>query len=87
AYGSTHVVIADPKLAQPEFMPEFWGMLSSLGPSRAIVKYFYTNTQLADAARARGFKSWGYMYEANLTDDASWRDKASKWDMLGLEYS
>ncbi|WP_457836026.1 hypothetical protein, partial [Staphylococcus aureus] len=44
AYGSTHVVIADPKLAQPEFMPEFWGMLSSLGPSRAIVKYFYTNT-------------------------------------------
>jgi glycerophosphoryl diester phosphodiesterase len=53
-----------------------------------VVKYFHTATQLADAARARGYKSWGYAYftDVNGTNTTQLSATQAKWDFLGMEY-
>lgn len=85
-YGYSHVIVMDPKLTPPELFPEFWAMCDSLGPERVAVKFFYTATHLADEAARRGYRTWGYLYETNLTKDPTWAEKASKWSLLGMEY-
>jgi hypothetical protein len=52
------------------------------------VKYFHTATQLADLARSRGYKSWGYAYFVDVdgTNSVQLSATQAKWDFLGMEY-
>lgn len=82
AYGSSHVLVADPKLSAADVE----GFVRFFDPQRTIMKYSFDATWLADAWRAKGFKTWGYAYPAHL-DDGRLAGAVSHWDCLGMEYS
>lgn len=54
------------------------------GPSRFVAKQFYTGTIIADAAHARGYKTWGYYYDADTPNIAATQ---ASWDLLGEDLS
>ena len=84
-YGASHVLFIDPKyqntLSRREELLDL--LLTKLPADRIVAKYYLTNTVWADEARARGVKSWGYLYEADLSLLAT---HAGKWDMLGMKW-
>lgn len=85
-YGDTHVLMLDPKHRHSSHRSEFLDICEQLGPERCIVKFYYSESSLATAAAARGLKSWGYCYEADLTDPQL-NTRLAPWTLLGLEYS
>jgi hypothetical protein len=87
-FGSTHIMILDPKYTWIDslaYRDEFWALADMVGTSRAIIKFFIDTAGIATAAQSRGYQSWGYAYEATLSDPnwATW--VAAPWTMLGME--
>lgn len=85
AYYNSHIFFVDAKHATA-FREELLDMMDSLpgAPTdRFIAKYFGVASQWAISARARGYKTWGYFYEANLADIPTFQ---GFYDILGMEY-
>lgn len=88
-YTPTHVVIVDPKYAIGTYNTEFLNLLDAHGGNSKIVVKFYGAgsgaVSLADAAAARGYQTWGYFYDTDVTsgDLAAWQ---SHWSILGMNY-
>src|SRR5690606_32345535 len=62
AYGQSHVLMLDPKYGGWD-MDGFLGLILDYMPAdRAVIKFFYTATDVALAAHARGLLTWGYYY-------------------------
>lgn len=86
-FGSSHVLVFDVKNAS-SFLSEFLDIIAAEMPtSRAIIKFYGVGSGaggIADAARARGMKSWGYFYQVDVDNGglAAWQ---SKWDLLGMD--
>lgn len=87
-YGSTHIIIVDPKYRHSTHRAEFFTKIGQLlDKSRTIVKFSYDNVSFRDMAKAQGWKTWGYGYAENLINDPNWSTRMSGWDILGMEYS
>lgn len=84
-YGSTHVLMLDPKYRHSSHRSEFLDICEAVGPDHCMVKFYVDNTSLAAAAAARGLKTWGYAYPADLSDP-SFSTWASAWTTLGMTY-
>lgn len=85
AYYSSHVIFVDPKHATNyrEELLDMMDALSGTPTDRFVAKYFGVASLWAQSARARGYKTWGYFYEANLTDIPTFQ---GYYDILGMEY-
>jgi glycerophosphoryl diester phosphodiesterase len=86
AYYSSHIIFVDPKHAT-DFREELLDMMDNLPGTptdRLVAKYFGVASLWAQSARARGYKTWGYFYEANLADIPTFE---GYYDYLGMEYS
>ncbi|WP_341935355.1 hypothetical protein MRBLWO14_001002 [Microbacterium sp. LWO14-1.2] len=88
-FTSTHVAIVDPKHAIGTYNTEFLNLLDAHGgPSKIVVKFYGAGSgavALADAAAARGYQTWGYFYDTDVTSGelAAWQ---SHWSILGMNY-
>lgn len=86
-YTPERVCIADPKTDVGQ-IAAFLNLLDAHGgPSKIIVKFFGVGTgatALADAARLRGYQTWGYFYESDYTNGDMARDQ-SHWSILGMD--
>lgn len=93
-YGSTHVIVADPKYALGGYRTEFLNMVyNDLGPSRAIIKYSGVGSgaaALAIAARDMGFETWGFFYAGDASaaqgGNGNLQTWGGNWTILGMEY-
>ena len=89
AYAETHTIFVDPKAASPEHYPELLALMDAAGPKATdsfVAKAFCTTTGWADAARARGYRTWGYYYGRDLADGSTpLAASQASWDLLGLD--
>lgn len=85
AYGSTHVIMIDPKSIQSTHYPQLLNMMDAAGgPSRWLGKWVGSNANWSTALRSRGYKSWGAYYS---TDDRSMVTASQgQWDILGFNF-
>ena len=84
SYGSSHVLVIDPKYRLNESSALFDLLLTMQPASRMVAKYAGNGRGLADIVRPKGITSWGYYYAA--TWDAN-KQYASAWDLLGMEWN
>lgn len=85
AYYDSHIIFVDPKHAT-DFREELLDMMDALpgtSTDRFVAKYFGVASLWAQSAKARGYTTWGYFYEANLTDIPTFE---GYYDILGMEY-
>lgn len=93
-YGSTHVIVADPKHALGSYRTEFLNMVNrDLGPTKAIIKYSGGGSgaaALSTAAQALGFQTWGFFYAGDASaaqgGNGSMQTWAGSWTTIGMEY-
>lgn len=52
------------------------------GYQRIVIKQYYNNTAVPAAAHARGYRTWGYYYDADVVNAPTTQQN---WDYLGLE--
>lgn len=85
-WADSHVFFIDPKYNHQR-TAELFGKLDALtSPERVVIKFFGDNWRLADAARAAGYKSWGYFYPGDF-DSGMYAANKNAWDYLGLPYN
>ena len=83
-YGSSHVIFLDPKYGGWD-MDGFLGVILDHMPAEnVVIKFFYTATDVANAAHARGLLTWGYYYQDSA---ASIPTTHGPWDILGMDYT
>jgi hypothetical protein len=85
-YYDSHVIMVDPKFAVG-FRSEMLDMMDAMPGTptdKFLVKYYGVSSALATDARARGYKTWGYFYQADAANFAAYQ---GYWDILGLEFS
>lgn len=93
-YGSTHILVADPKYALGSYRTEFLNLVySSVGTGRAIIKYSGAGSgavALSTAAQAMGFETWGYFYATDASSaqggDGNLQTWGPYWTIVGMEY-
>lgn len=91
-YYATHVIFIDPKVATPGFRQELLDMMDALPgvPTDRIVAKYYgvsggiSNTGWAFEASSRGYTTWGYFYQSDAANFATYQ---GRWDILGLDYN
>jgi hypothetical protein len=86
AYYSTHVIFVDPKVAIA-FASELLNMMDAMPgtpTSRFIAKYYGVSSGWAGLASGRGYKTWGYFYQADVPSLATYQ---GQWDILGMDYT
>jgi hypothetical protein len=85
-YGQTHVIFIDPKNINTAGRAALLDLLDTYENStdRFVAKYFGVTTAWPTEARARGYKTWGYFYEADLASVATYEPL---WDILGMEHA
>jgi len=90
AYGRSHTIFVDPKVVSTEHLGELFALMAALPrPTETFVAKGYCTAQAwpVDAA-ARGFRTWGYYYAAELTADAAMLSRTQeRWSWLGLDYT
>jgi len=94
-YGSTHIIVADPKYALGTYRTEFLNMvLNDVGTQRAIIKYSGSGSGavgLSTAARALGFETWGFFYatdaSAALGGNGGLQTWGPSWTLIGMDYT
>ncbi len=93
-YGSTHIIVADPKYALGTYRTEFLNMVNNdLGPTRAIIKYSGPGSGaagLSTAAQALGFQTWGFFYIGDASaaqgGNGALQTWGPSWTLIGMEY-
>lgn len=82
-YGMSRILFIDNKAAK--HVDEFFDLLDSYaGNTRYVSKSYYTAKNSALEAHKRGYVTWGYYYDRNMTAFAATQ---SRFDLLGLNYS
>jgi hypothetical protein len=90
-YYSSHVIFVDPKVAIAH-TSELLTMMDALPGSttRFVAKYYgvagntANTTGWAHDAAVHGYKSWGYFYQADVPNLATYQ---GRWDILGMDYT
>lgn len=85
AYGSSHVIMIDPKSISSANYPQLLDIMDAAGgPARWIGKWVGSNANWSTALRSRGYKSWGAYYS---TDDRNMvTGSQAQWDVLGFNF-
>lgn len=88
AYYPTHVLFVDPKSAV-SFLTELLNMMDALPNTpteRFVVKYYgvVSPAAIMTPVHARGYKGWGYFYQADSANFAAYQ---GQWDILGMDYN
>lgn len=94
AYGSTHILVVDPKHTWA-FQTEFLNMVENdIGPERAIIKYSGPGSgsaALSLAAQARGFETWGFFYATDASSaqggNGALQTWGPSWTLIGMDYT
>jgi hypothetical protein len=76
----------DPKAATG-FISELLDMMDAMPGTptdKFVAKYYGVSSTWVNAAKARGYKSWGYFYQ---TDAANFATYQGRWDILGMDYT
>lgn len=87
-YSSEYVVVVDPKNSGG-LVTEFLNLIDQYtDPSRAVIKFFGVGgggAALSNQARARGYETWGFYYEADYLNGNVdiWQ---SNYTLLGMEH-
>ncbi len=85
AYYSTHVIFVDPKVASA-YTSELLNMMDAMPGSptdRFVAKYYGVSSGWPTQASARGYKTWGYFYQADVPNLPTYQ---GRWDILGMDY-
>lgn len=94
AYYGTHVIFVDPKHAT-SYTSEILNMMDACGstPTNHFVAKSYgptgnagNTTGFPHDAAARGYKNWGYFYEADY-ENSNLMTFQGRYDILGMDYS
>lgn len=84
-YGNTHVLILDPKNSVGTHQAEFLAMVAAdVAKERVLMKWAGGLTSFADAAKAAGFQTAGYWYQADYTN-GNLAAESTHWDWLGMD--
>jgi hypothetical protein len=86
AYYGSHIFFVDPKAATG-FISELLDMMDAMPGTptdKFVAKYYGVSSTWVNAAKARGYKSWGYFYQ---TDAANFATYQGRWDILGMDYT
>lgn len=97
AYGRTHILFIDPKYAnsqRTELMNKVRDYFGSDVEAAKRVVYKYSGIEgnsagtsgLAVDARNRGYKTWGYFYQADF-DNGQLANYQGRWSILGMDYN
>lgn len=82
-YGHARILFIDDKADSD--VKAFLDLLDASGGSaRLVVKSYWQSVNAAKQAHDRGYVTWGYYYEKDMTRFAATQ---SKFDMLGLNYT
>jgi hypothetical protein len=86
AYPGYGPIMIDPKTISASYYSDILDIMDSYGgSSRFVAKYYITGTAWRNAAKARGYLTWGYGYVANMGTTEDWPTLAPGWDWLGLD--
>jgi hypothetical protein len=92
AYYGSFVIFVDPKVASA-YSTELLDMMDAMpgSPTTQFVAKSYgvagssgNTTGWAHDSHARGYKSWGYFYQADAANFAAYQ---GRWDILGMDYT
>ena len=86
AYYGTHVIFVDPKNATG-YATELLDMMDAMPntpTNRFVAKYYGVSSGWPTQASARGYKTWGYFYQADAANFAAYQ---GRWDILGMDYT
>lgn len=83
-WGQTRIIFVDNK--QSTNVAAFFDKLDTYpgATGRFVSKSYYTDTAVTAEAHNRGYKTWGYYYQADVPNLASTQ---SRWDILGMDYT
>lgn len=90
AYGRTHTIFVDPKAAPVENFGELFDLMARVQhPTATFVAKGYCTTQAWPVdARARGYRTWGYYYGAEVVANRTlFASTQERWSWLGLDYA
>lgn len=82
AFQGSHIIIVENK---PTASYSSWLDLLETYPDaqgRILIKHYFDNDAAADLAHARGFKTWGYYFDADVNDATTYPD----WDYMTLNF-
>jgi hypothetical protein len=91
-YYGTHVIFVDPKVAI-SYRSELLNKMDAMPGTPTdhfVAKYYGVSGGAGNTsgwnfdAKARGYKTWGYFYES---DSANYATYAPRWDILGMDYT
>jgi glycerophosphoryl diester phosphodiesterase len=89
AYADTHAIFVDPKATSTEHYPELLALLkaaASRPTDTFLAKSYGRDTAWAAAARAQGYRTWGYFYGREIDDGRTpLASTQADWDLLGLD--
>lgn len=86
AYYATHVIFVDPKVASG-YTTELLNMMDAMPGTpteRFVAKYYGVSSGWPTQASARGYKTWGYFYQADAANFGAYQ---GRWDILGMDYN
>lgn len=91
-YYDTHIIFIDPKVLSDAQRQELLDRMDELSNStdRFVGKYFGVSGNAANTNGPakefsdRGYKTWGYFYQDNAADFATYQ---GRWDILGMDYN
>lgn len=86
AYYNTHVIVVDPKFAVG-FVSELLDLMDAqpgTPTDKFVAKYYGVSSNWATQARNRGYKTWGYFYQVDSPNFATYE---GYWDILGMDYN
>jgi hypothetical protein len=86
AYYGSHVIFVDPKSATG-YVSEILDKMDAMPgtpTNKFVAKYYGVSSAWVNAAKARGYKSWGYFYQTDVPNLATYQ---GRWDILGMDYT
>lgn len=84
-YYPSHVIFVDPKAAFA-YRAELLNMMDAMPgtpTNHFVAKYYGVVNNWPQDASARGYKGWGYFYQADAANFATYQ---GRWDILGMDY-
>lgn len=90
AYGRTHTIFVDPKAVPAEHFGELFDLMARVKHSTTtfVAKGYCTAHAWPADARARGYRTWGYYYGAEVAANQTlFASTQESWSWLGLDYT
>lgn len=88
-YAGTHLILLDPKYVSSAKYGALLDIMDSYpqATQHLMGKFYGTGISWANACKARGYKSWGYFYAADIDSGTVTSANTTPWDYLGMEYN